>query len=510
VASFRKESTLKHNKFINKMKQLYKIGLLLLFPIYLSAQTGLTNKGTTIKVGSSVNLKVSNGFITNKSSGQIINNGNIYLDLDFNQNTAATYTGSTGSWLWFDGNSTQSTNSDAPLNITGLKVDNGNKLVLNNTINVSNIVDLNNNGNIELGAQNLVLSSGATISGYDVNNYIITNSTGVLEQEVGASNVVFPIGNSSFNPATINNSGTLDNFQVRVVEQVQNQGTSGTIETDKVVDRTWLIEENTIGGSNATLTLQWATAEEMGSFNRNNSGIAHHLSGSLWDNPIFSAATSVGSGLWTQTRSGFTSFSPFVVRDLNAILPVELLNFDATRLDKYQVQLDWSTASEINNKGFYVERMLENEAEFSSISFVEGQGTSVETNSYQFIDENSYTGVSYYRLKQEDFDGTISYSEIKAVAGIDVSNTNYIDLSIYPNPVFDQLNVHFGELPESITSAEVKIIAINGQVLHRFETGLNPYQVLEIKEVRNLVPAMYMLSIELDNGERVLQKFIKE
>lgn len=494
------------------MKNIYKTlpFLFFLLPILLQAQNRLVNNGARINVGANVDLRVDNGSITNKNNGQINNNGNIYLDLEYNQNTTATYTGGTASWLWFEGTTNQVINSDAPVNITQLRVDNSNKLLLTNQVNIAKSVDLMNNGKIELGTHNLVLASGAAISNYNASNYIITNNTGVLQQEVTGSNVVFPVGNSAYNPLTLSNTGTSDNFQLRVVDQVLTLGTAGVAETGNIVNRTWLLDEETAGGSVATITVQWNQAEELASFNRAASALSH-WNGSAWDHSMtYNAATNAGGTTWTQTRSGQASFSPFAVEDLRMDLPVELLNFDAERTSFVEVDLTWSTASETNNKGFHVQRMLAHETEFTTIGFVDGQGTSTVTNYYQFFDPNPYTGYSYYRLQQEDFDGSISYSNTRVVDGSKDKNATYLGISIYPNPVEDQLNIRFQELPKSIQSAKIQIIGVNGQILKDFEQNIQAYQVLEIDFVQQLIPAMYELAIYLDNGEKITHKFIKK
>lgn len=74
-------------------------------------------------------------------------------------------------------------------------------------------------------------------------DYIQTNSTGQLIQQVGSSDVDFPVGNSSsYNPITLNNTGgAADNYSIRVLDDVFTNGTTGPIITDNVVDRTWLV-----------------------------------------------------------------------------------------------------------------------------------------------------------------------------------------------------------------------------------------------------------------------------
>ncbi len=91
-----------------------------------------------------------------------------------------------------------------------------------------------------------------------------------------------------------------------------------------------------------------------------------------------------------------------------APVPVELTSFTAEESNN-SVVIRWATATETNNKGFEVQKKVSNG--FVNIGFVEGNGTTVEKNNYQFIDNSTESGVVTYRLKQVDFDGTFSYSE---------------------------------------------------------------------------------------------------
>jgi hypothetical protein len=93
-----------------------------------------------------------------------------------------------------------------------------------------------------------------------------------------------------------------------------------------------------------------------------------------------------------------------------AIIPVELTSFTASASENI-VTLNWSTATETNNSGFAIERSYSGSA-FEQISFVEGFGTTASSHNYTYSDRNLLTGKYSYRLKQIDYDGTISYSEI--------------------------------------------------------------------------------------------------
>lgn len=235
--------------------------------------------------------------------------------------------------------------------------------------------------------------------------------------------------------------------------------------------------------------------------------------GSTWGTQIAtaSALTTGGAGSATFTGAPLTSgFSQFVIVNTSLLndLPIELLTFDAERSNSSTVALTWSTASELNNKGFFVERMLEGETEFAVVQWVDGFGTTSETTHYEINDENSFTGNSYYRLRQVDFDETESLSEIRAVRG-SVFN-EFTNVSLYPVPVSNELSVRFSKLPKGVSSGEVRIIDLQGRILFDAAVAVQSNQVLLIEEVAQWPAGMYMLQIRLDNGSTMMEKFVKE
>ena len=112
-------------------------------------------------------------------------------------------------------------------------------------------------------------------------------------------------------------------------------------------------------------------------------------------------------------------------------LPVELTSFAATYSEN-TIQLIWSTASELNNYGFEIERRSD-KTDWRTIGFREGNGTTTEPQNYSYIDDlfgvNSHK--LYYRLKQIDFDGTFEYSE---VVEVDLAPLTFTLHQNYPNP----------------------------------------------------------------------------
>jgi len=116
-------------------------------------------------------------------------------------------------------------------------------------------------------------------------------------------------------------------------------------------------------------------------------------------------------------------------------LPVELLTFDLAE-ENNMVRLNWKTASEINNKGFEIQRSTDN-IHWENIGWADGHATSTIEHSYTFLDEQPFLGENYYRLKQVDFDSTFEYSKI-----LFIYFKSSKELVLYPNPATHILYIH--------------------------------------------------------------------
>lgn len=116
-------------------------------------------------------------------------------------------------------------------------------------------------------------------------------------------------------------------------------------------------------------------------------------------------------------------------------LPIELLNFNCELNTQNQVVIDWSTANEINNNYFAIERSSDG-LDWTNIHNIKGAGNSHVIIEYQTVDSVPLYGVSYYRLSQIDLDGKLTYYDAKSI----FLETKKIS-EIYPNP-FGEENIY--------------------------------------------------------------------
>lgn len=202
-------------------------------------------------------------------------------------------------------------------------------------------------------------------------------------------------------------------------------------------------------------------------------------------------------GNWADAGSAFGAFCPIPTRldgtGTQTVLPVEL-TFFKTATENNQVNLIWQTASEENNEGFDIQRSTDGET-WESIGFVAGAGTTLEVQDYEFMDTEAKTGKFYYRLKQMDFSEQFEYSEIITV---ELKSLNS-DVAIYPNPVSNNLTI---EGVQGIAT----IHNLLGQPVKEF--SINNEQ--ENIDISDLTEGQYLLMIQAENGERVIQQFVKQ
>ncbi len=380
---------------------------------------GLSLNTTTGEIsGAAINLMSQTSYVITASNVSGIANATIQFTV-----VSPTWTGNIDT----DWNVAGNWNSNAaPSALTNIlfSATASNDLILdqNRTIGIINFNGSNKNlvvGNYQLTA--------TTINGASANSYIKTNGSGKLKLNIGQNTtVLFPVGNSAYNPVSITNkTGMADDFDVLILDEVYANGTNGAIWNSPRIKRTWNIgKTNANAGSGVDFVFNWNTGEEVLLV----SPKFYHYEGGTWVHQSGSNSSTATSFTYT----GFTgSFSPFAIGDQSILLPVNWLSFTAKKQND-AVQLNWSTASELNTKDYVVEHSSDG-THWNAIGQVAAAQNSNQIQQYAFIHSNPVFGNNFYRLLQRDISGHASYSRVVNLY-FDAEKTN---IQVYPNPVAD-------------------------------------------------------------------------
>jgi hypothetical protein len=195
-------------------------------------------------------------------------------------------------------------------------------------------------------------------------------------------------------------------------------------------------------------------------------------------------------GTLNATGGGGTSNSG-IITSSSGPLPIELLFFKAEPQNT-RVLLTWSTASEKNNDYFTVERS-NNGLDYTAVATVNGAGTTNLTNSYQAYDNQPFPGISYYRLRQNDFDGAYKYSPL-----VTLNFQEAILFSFFPNPVKSGETISFTLSKNSwVKQFDVSISDLTGKEMYSetILTGDESKTEFTLKNI-TIYEGVYLLKIQ--------------
>ena len=430
-------------------------------PVVSSATTALCrnltiNSGATLTINSTRQLNVS---------GNLVNNGTI------------TITGT----ITFDGT--------APQTISGSGFGTYSNVVVNNTSGATPALTIPSTGlnitsgltmtagKVNLSSANLTLGTSAASSGtltYNggwVYNGNLTRWTpsSLTINTLATSPSRFPIGSSvDYRPIYLGYGGPSTGGTIRV-SHTAVAGSIAVAFLDNLVpvevrsNSFWTV--STGGGLNTganTFSIR-TDATGMGTV-----GDINHLTLTL-ANTAAAGTAATNAGTVTNPQVNRTSIPMANLANnyywgstdaTNTPLPVELTSFTAA-LKFDIVELKWTTASELNNDSFVVERTIDLE-NFTEVATLPGSGTTKTIHHYNTTDDTPAYGRSYYRLKQIDYDGKYSYSELRV---IDYEGPKFSALRVYPNPLSDtHLTIVVTGLKEQ-TEVPIKIFNVQGQLV---------------------------------------------
>ncbi|MEO5892312.1 MAG: T9SS type A sorting domain-containing protein [Ferruginibacter sp.] len=366
----------------------------------------------------------------------------------------------------------------------------GNKTLTSN-INVRGELQLGGtakivtNNNILSLTGNISFLTGVAPFGTVANSWIVTGNgsnglgntgLGALKiSSIGATGrtgpILFPVGpsTSSYNPVTVTNSGTTDDFAI----SVKDQPVPGA-PLAEAVNATWDISEGTPGGSDVSLGMQWNTNNEAVSFIRSICGIVHS-NGTTID--YFSkAGPASGTNPYTQSGIGFTSFSPFGITSNASVLPVDFLMVRAYPKGAL-IQVDWDVAGERSISHYEVQKSNTGNV-FKIAGKVAATGNYSLRQSYSWPDLHPNAGSNFYRIRSVGLDGSYKYSQI---VNVNIA-ANASSIRIYPNPVINKKMVlEFRN--KTAGNYLIRVISNSGALVYQKEmeyNGMDPYYLIQL------------------------------
>lgn len=322
---------------------------------------------------------------------------------------------------------------------------------LSNNITITNILNLTS-GDIVLNTGDLILGTGCMISGTPGNSsYVQADKTGFMKRNLSsAGSYMFPVGdNDEYSPYTIDiHNATFsggDFISLKVTDAVHPMVTS-----ENRISRYWSVNSEGLSENSYDFSCQYLDADVEGT---ESDIYTARIDGLFTNYELVNTSTNT---LYSNANiSALLTNNDFTGRD-DGTLPVELIAFTAIADDE-GINIAWQTASETNNDFFTIEKSMDG-LTFVTAAVFEGAGNSNSLQNYSVKDYYPYEGISYYRLKQTDFDGQFSYSSVVSVFFEDKDNQSII---IFPSPSSDDY-LYLSFKYNSVDTAFLNIYDING------------------------------------------------
>jgi hypothetical protein len=406
----------------------------------------------------------------------------------------------------------------------------GNPLVVNlsNNITVAGIMTLHS-GIINTGSSKVVINNSAALSvaaGASNTNYSLSYINGNLKRMIlsGANaNYDFPMGDISTSHYIVMMNNALSGGGFTYIDAffgpLTNHLDADMVATEPLepgvtynhisVEGVWFLNPDsqpTAGSYDIKAYINGFASlvdDEFAVLKRSSSSV----SGADWDAGGASVTRPAGSqpgrtvASGYALRSGLTSFSQFgIAHSVSTPLPIELLDFTAN-YNGIDVDLKWKTASELNNDFFTVERTIDG-TNFTEIATVDGAGNTNRIIDYAAKDKYPLNGLSYYRLKQTDFNGKVTYSQ---VVPIDISMNNFEIVNVWTSPEHEVLELTISCNNNCLMNIELFDVA--GKKVFSSTEDLSGNKVKINVPIDNLRTGMYLLKV-LNGSTTISRKII--
>ncbi len=406
-----------------------------------------------------------------------------------------------GTEITFDGSAPQNLTCSAEETFHDLVINNTSAtgLTLNDDTRVDNSLSLVD-GNVFSSASSLLtISDDATSTNGSSSSFV----DGPMRKE-GNDIFTFPVGDGS-EFARIGISAPASTAAIFEAEYHDGSysNTSSLVAALNNVSTVEYWDLNRIAtGNNVSITLYWENGTRSDINNMGDIEVGG-WDGSQWQDrgqSTTSGTTAAGS---VTSNGAISTFGPFTFGSSSGAvnplgegggpLPIELIALNALK-DPDGVRVNWVTATEIDNDFYSVERSADG-LTFEEIAIVNGNGNTSSLSNYSYLDRQPYYGVSYYRLKQTDFDGSFAYTEVVTVRNDVITAANGV--KIFPNPVLSGESFNIA-LPDgsSVEGEEVLIIladVVGREVFSKLVVYENNGAKLAVDVNDRLDPGVYMV-----------------
>ena len=325
-------------------------------------------------------------------------------------------------------------------------------------------------GFLSFNGQTVTVTDGTSGRTTQTNGGVISeNSDNILRIAIGANtgSHIYPFASNEKELLPFDydvNSGNSGNVDIYTYETAPNNmplpagvtefnNASGADNSANAMDRFWVIEPTTTG-YNVDAVFPYADSE----YAAPNTISESNLVAQRWEPAPAGWQPPVGSVNIANNNvrvSGVTGFSPWVLVDNNSPLPVDFISVKANYFES-DVYVEWATASEINNDYFVVERSVDGFV-FEEIGRVDGAGNSSEIQYYTYVDEAPLFGISFYRIRQVDFD---EMQDVSSVVSVNIEDEAALQVHVYPNPVPADRGFTVHVANEKLTEYKVTLYSI--------------------------------------------------